>query len=337
MQRRIFDMFEQVNMGTVREYGGSGLGLSICRELALLMQGDIDVVSQPGKGALFRVRVGVATAGSGRAEPVPQLPPRRVAIIDPSPVTGAIVLTYLRHWGLDVTLHSPLSGVNLAADIELAVVVVHATDSATGHAQAIEQIAARALPSIQITAHNRLYSGTPGRSLPLPFRRDQLLASLRHYLLAPIEPLPGAVEAESLPIHFNACVLIAEDNPVNQEVLRRMLDSLGCYSTIVEDGLAAVALASAGWDIILMDVEMPGLNGVEATQRIRADALASGAVRTPIVAVTANAFADERQRYLASGMDACLVKPFTRMQLLEVLERHLPAAGAPPLRDVGSV
>jgi signal transduction histidine kinase/CheY-like chemotaxis protein len=335
MQQRIFDTFEQASPGNVRKYGGSGLGLSISRELARLMRGDIDVVSQPGEGALFRVHVSVAAASVARAEPLARLPAHRVVIVDASPVSAAIIFGYLQGWGLDVALRQPADIGSIAADSELIVAVFHAADHPADQAQRRRQLAALPVPIIDIAPQHGLGVGSPAAQLRLPFRRDQLFNCVRNCFVAGAEP-PASASAAGLAANFNARVLVAEDNPVNQEVLRRMLDSLGCAATIASDGLAAVALARDGWDIILMDVEMPGFDGVEATRRIRADAQVAGGRHLPIIAVTANAFADERERYLAAGMDGCLVKPFTRLQLIDVLEEHLRAPLA-PLRDVRAV
>jgi CheY-like chemotaxis protein len=194
------------------------------------------------------------------------------------------------------------------------------------------------MPHIIITPQPDLISDGAARMLPLPFRRDQLLAAVSTSLLHIGAPTAAEQVADALE-QLRARILVAEDNPVNQEVMRRMLDSLGCTCTVVADGVAAVAMAlqqeqdSSGWDIILMDVEMPGCCGVEATRQIRADRRAAA---LPIIAVTANAFADERARYLAAGMDDCLVKPFTRAQLLAMLQRYVRNPQAPALRDGSS-
>ncbi|MDB6063217.1 MAG: integral rane sensor hybrid histidine kinase [Verrucomicrobiaceae bacterium] len=321
-QQRIFDIFDQGERDATRRYSGSGLGLSICRELARLMDGHIEVVSHLGKGALFRVNINVGAPNVVRVEALPQLPKLRVAIVDASAATAAVLLGYLQRWGLHAIVCAPESGVG-RPDVDVALTVFHAADSAAAQTQLRARVAAWALPVIEIAPQYGFNPGDPAAQLPLPFRRDQLLQALR-LRFAPLATSPAQVAAPIMaPVNLNARVLIAEDNLVNQEVLRRMLDSFGCVPTIVGDGFAAATAAGDGWDIILMDVEMPLLNGVDATLQIRAAERLNGGERVPIIAVTANAFADERERYLEAGMDGCLVKPFTRMQLFEVLERHL--------------
>jgi len=148
---------------------------------------------------------------------------------------------------------------------------------------------------------------------------------------APAEPLaadPGpAAPKASGPVLLagNACVLVAEDNPVNALVSTGMLEQLGLRSRLAEDGHQALArLAEGGIDLVLMDCQMPHLDGWEATRRWRAQEAATGARRLPIVALTANAVVGDRERCLAAGMDDYLAKPFSQQALSELLARHLP-------------
>lgn len=344
MQQRIFDTFEKVSPGTARQYGGSGLGLALCRELTSLMHGSIDVVSQPGKGALFRARVCVGAAEDGRAT-LPQFAAQRVVIIDSSPVTAAVLMTYLRGWGLDAAVCLPMHIDSIKPDVALVIAVFHAAEASPGQAQLRAQLAQWLMPHIIITPQPDLIPDGVAIMLPLPFRRDQLWAAVSDGLVSGLvnsrlaKAAPTAASSGLEQLH--ARILVAEDNPVNQEVMRRMLESLGCTCTVVADGVTAVAMALApvseqapdGWDIILMDVEMPGCSGVEATRRIREDQRA-GAL--PIIAVTANAFADERERYLAAGMNDCLVKPFTRTQLLAILQRYVRTSPTTMRRDISA-
>ncbi len=339
MQQRIFDTFEQAKPGTARQYGGSGLGLALCRELTGLMHGSIDVVSQPGQGALFRARVCLGAAAGGRASPS-QFAAQRVVVIGSNPVTAAVLMAYLRGWGLEVAVCPPLHINSIRPDVALVIAVLHAAESSAGQAQLRVQLAQWLMPHLIITPQPDLISAGAAGMLPLPFRRDDLLAAVAEALLrtsASMASGPAAEAALAGGLGLQARILVAEDNPVNQEVMRRMLDSLGCTCTIVADGVAAVALALEqaphDWDIILMDVEMPGCSGVEATRQIRAEHCADA---LPIIAVTANAFADERERYLAAGMDDCLVKPFTRAQLLVMLQRYVRSSPAPAQRDSSS-
>jgi two-component system sensor histidine kinase/response regulator len=302
------------------------------------MHGSIEVVSQPGKGALFRVRVCMGAAADAHASPL-RFAAQRVVVIDSNPVTAAVLMTYLRNWGLDAAVCLLLDISTIQSGVALLIVILHATDSRPGQTQLRAQLAQGAVPHIIITPQPELGQDGATAMLPLPFRRDQLLAAVSASLLQTSAPTVAVQVADALG-QLRARILVAEDNPVNQEVMRRMLDSLGCTCTVVADGVAAVAMAlqeqepaSSGWDIILMDVEMPGCCGVEATRQIRADRRAAA---LPIIAVTANAFADERARYLAAGMDDCLVKPFTRAQLLAMLQRYVRNPPSPAPRDSSS-
>ena len=327
-QRRIFNNFEQADLSTTRKYGGTGLGLAICKQLAELMGGGIEVISQPGRGALFRVhlRMGNAPLAATVAAPQP-FAGRRVFVVDASAVSAAVLLAYLRRWGVDAVVIAPAaidasdSGQN---GVDLLLLVHHAADSAEQQTQLRLRAAELGVATVDVAAQYMLDNGDARSHLPLPFRREQLLQCLQHHFRSTAQAArapKAASESES----FTARVLVAEDNSINQEVLRRMLETLGCDVTIVGDGLAAVAAAAVGdWDIILMDGDMPKLDGVEATRRIRTQERSSDRRRVAIVAVTAHAFREEHDRFRAAGMDDCLVKPFTRQQLIDVLAHHLP-------------
>lgn len=211
-QQALFQPFVQADASTTRKYGGSGLGLSICRELATLMGGSIAVASAPGAGSTFTVR---------------------------------LKLPYVR-------------------------------------------------------------SATPGE--PSPSVRPQTVAQL------------PALR-----------ILAAEDNPVNQMVLRTLLEQVGAAPVIVENGRLAVEAWAAGeWDLILMDAQMPVMDGLEATSAIRAAERAQGRARTPIIALTANAMAHQTAAYRDCGMDATVAKPLEVARLFAAMEDVLAAADARP-------
>jgi CheY-like chemotaxis protein len=158
--------------------------------------------------------------------------------------------------------------------------------------------------------------------LPLPVRRNQLLAQVRRVLSLPT-PVPSG-QCKALHATFAARVLVAEDNPVNQRVVQGLLAKLGCEAVVVPNGAAAVHTAQAGcFDLILMDCQMPEVDGFEATRRIRAQERA----RTPIVALTAGALDGDRERCLATGMDDYLSKPLRLEDLERVLTRFAHPAG----------
>ena len=161
--------------------------------------------------------------------------------------------------------------------------------------------------------------------LSKPIRRQELLQEVALLLGATIQPSNAfGIAADTERPRFDARVLVAEDNPVNIEVAREFLEDFGCSVVIAEDGLEAVEAARNGvYDLIFMDLQMPNMDGLAATTHIRAHQRAKAAWNTPIVGLTANAFAEDRARCLAAGMDDYMSKPFTEEQLQAVLTRWI--------------
>ncbi|MEY2632929.1 MAG: hypothetical protein RIR00_1583 [Pseudomonadota bacterium] len=331
-QSRLFRPFEQADGSTTRQFGGTGLGLAINRDLVELMGGSIGVSSQPGVGSRFWVELPLGYSAPPRRE-LPGLPAgSRALVADTLPEARRSLMTLLEGFGLRV------DGVGDQA--ELATVLAHAAASGDPYALVCidwqtSDSAARQLPALDMA--RSILSRFPDKpprllaSVMQPHQSlDEALAAGFAGLLG--KPVDAATLLASLDQHHpsparendfagfgQARLLLVEDNPVNQEVALEMLGSLGCRVDLAENG--AVALRMAGetaYDLILMDVQMPVMDGLEATRRIRALPR-----DCPIIAMTANAFNEDRERCRAAGMNDHLGKPVDPQDLENSLRRWL--------------
>jgi two-component system sensor histidine kinase/response regulator len=366
-QQKIFDAFSQSGAFTTRNYGGTGLGLAICRELAALMGGRIGVNSALGRGSTFwlELQLEPVTEASPTFTRLPRMSllGTRALIVDDNASSRDILAQHLMSWGVEV----------VQAESSRAALTLLATDDATRfHLALIDdempeisgvELARRITADTRLT-HLRLvmltvresyddrpdvmqiYAAAFAAILPKPVRRSQLLTTVRRALGRQLdEPLKGeAAEAAATPDAAQAGaaasprVLLVEDNPVNREVAVAMLETLGCEVSSAENGwLAVEALRVTRYDAVLMDCQMPVMDGMTATARWRSHEQESAAPRLPIIALTANAVAGDRERCLAAGMDDFLTKPFAQAQLEAVLKRWLGlhALNAAPRRDHG--
>ncbi len=345
---RLFTPFVQADGSVTRKYGGTGLGLSICKRLVELMGGSIVLDSTPGKGSTFRFDL--ALPASGKTAPS-VLSDRSVAtpvvLIGANGRQTAILAAYLKSRGMPVTIISRASDALLhewdTHVRQAAIIDARLPDMAPPELAAALLQRAPHLRLVLLADHEDAREDAPAQgfhaSLLQPVRQSALFDALDAALQRTRSGVPAAqriaaVSAPEIDAGYiekdDRLILLVEDNVMNQKVAIRQLDLLGYTVHIANNGEEALELlGSRSYALVLMDCQMPVLDGFEATRRIRLLERA-GRRRVTIIAMTANAMAGDRERCLEAGMDDYLAKPILRDQLIGMLAKYLPARDAGP-------
>jgi len=358
-QAKLFRPFAQADASTARQYGGTGLGLSIVKRLAELMSGEAGVRSGLGVGSTFWFTARLAPCARETAEDAPLPAPadgRRVLVVDDNDTNRRVIGELLA--GADYDIETASSAIEALTVLERAAESgkpFHAvlTDHRMPGIDGIELARRiRALPGIEET-RLVLYSSIDDKSsrrelralgfaghLSKPMRRKELLATmervLSHAALEFTQRLRAIVTRDVIVEDHQRrgrTVLLVEDNATNRRVAELFLERAGCDVVLAANGRESLeALRERPVDLVLMDVQMPVMDGLEATRRIRAEI--PGGARLPVVGLTANALKEQLDTCRAAGMDEVIAKPIERERLEAVLERYAPAVGARTGRHV---
>jgi CheY-like chemotaxis protein len=360
-QRRLFHSFSQADASTTRKYGGTGLGLAISKRLCELMGGAIGVESEAGRGSRFWFTVGAAPALSPKTQPLPPaaLRGKRALVIDDNATNRLILVRQLELFGIaSVTAESGKEALarlaeERAAGRALDVAIVDYMMPEMDGAELAERLKAdpalRSLPLLLLSSatmrnqardgEGRLFAACLLKPARLGVLRDTLATVLGAATPATADGAAAAgagAASQKVAIGSRGSVLVAEDNPVNQKVAVKMLEGLGWRCDVATNGVEALeALSKRPYDVMLMDCQMPEMDGYAAAREQRVREAAAGGRRVPILAMTAHAMQGDKDVCLAAGMDDYLAKPVRKEELRRALDRWAPVDRGAGVGSVG--
>lgn len=342
-QEKVFEAFEQADQSTTRNYGGTGLGLAIAKHAAKMMKGNVGVRSTPGVGSVFWITAKLGKVNTPGPEFIlPEAVGVSALVVDDLPLTQAVHSQLLKRIGLNsiavMTGQEALVAVQIADkelhSFRIAFIDLHMPD--LNGLEVIQKI--RALP-LQCQPHCVLVTAAASQAIvdeaklagyAAVIQKPASLAGLRE-VVSQILSTEGNLQSQkeerrpsdSLVREYKAGsrVLLVEDEPINQMIARELLEDAGLVVEVADHGQQAVEMAlSASYDLILMDMQMPILDGISAAYMIREK---SPELKTPIIALTANAFSDDRRKCLAAGMNDFVSKPVDPDMLFDVIWKWL--------------
>ncbi|MHC4513906.1 MAG: response regulator [Planctomycetota bacterium] len=350
----IFGAYDQADAFTAIKYGGTGLGLAISKKLCELMGGRISVTSKLGEGSRFTMYLPLAVDNSNAelAEPPSSLKNVSAVVLSPRKIMRALLKEQFFDWGIQLSMAATVEEA-LATTRELhnagvppRIMVVDQADGVTDESQILLALQGEGLlgrlpvlllaEPVQSDRNRGIESAGYAASLTKPVRMERLAMLMTEVLDAVRQGRkPIAVTGADFRVQHTqarlsgdpsrpgaANVLLADDNSINQKVAAQMLQRLGCRVEVASDGQQAIEMyRDGGYDLILMDCEMPQVDGFEATRQIRGSE--GGDRRIPIIAMTANAMSGDRQRCLEAGMDDYVSKPYRLKDLQATLERWI--------------
>jgi signal transduction histidine kinase/CheY-like chemotaxis protein len=327
---RLFKPFTQGDLSTTRRYGGTGLGLTISKGLVEMLGGSIQVDSSPDQGSEFRFTLPLKAADDG--DPVVSAGRLHVLVVDDNQTSrnflGKIIQGW--HWTSDCAASGEEALTLLRAggryDFALVDGAMPGMDGPETM-RALRQLSA--MPVIcMVNAYargklmQRMVSSDASAFLTKPVTASSLFDAVQT-AMARLQPGVGDAPASPLPADFSgAHILLVEDNPINQNVAKGILEQAGAIVTVADDGQVAVeSLRAGGYDLVLMDVQMPVMDGFSATRLIREEL----GLTLPVIAMTAGVMESEREQCIAAGMDDFIAKPIDVEQMFATMLRHLPA------------
>ena len=336
---RLFTSFSQVDASTTRRFGGTGLGLAISKRLVELMGGAIAVESEQRQGSTFRISLPVMAADVptkfALEDGLPHLAGKRILVVDDNATNREIVTRHARSWGMEpVAVERPVAALELIEqgepfDVAVLDMMMPEMDGLALAGEIRGRRSAEDLPLLLLTSLGRLPQTESGNvfsaQLSKPLKASQLYNTLLQLLTG------GAGQEEVEPVtdgrHARSAlrILLAEDNAMNQKVALRLLEQLGYRADVAGNGLEAIeALERRPYDVVLMDVQMPELDGLDATRRICERGPEE--TRPHIIAMTANALPEDREACFAAGMNDYVAKPIRAEELVAALKRVKPRA-----------